>query len=680
MERIIIREQDNTFNVEALSSYDVAYVPGFGSSTTLFRTPTLVTSKYKFLELFGENVPRFPETQDYPQASTSDKGFPDWAIPGYQNLVIDSTPVMPINELGYAEFTEFGDGVEFFFENVDLTPVSVEEDWAPEPGVNYFELMTIDNGTTWQLKYSTLPKSDSQTYQEAFGNTVYRSRVNPRDMRWYESKGIPMLTADTQINVESGTNFIKQYYQASRSTPPMFNRQDADPGYRYALYLLSLGMPVYYEQMNSPTMEEIDLTSNYSTAFLKYATKVRNDEGEVIDSYISPYDRGWYTYDESAREYVKWRDAETQFKENDAEEAKEYTFYSGADISVDSLYTGLSKRFMSDPDTPDYSFDSMGDYSIKYITSGGYPTFEYGTINESSNTIASIDEGLSFSMIEMASRRGDSVALIDHTNNPERSIYEFEDLSVINRVRESFSSMDDITSSYGAMFTPWYSCTHSAVAGEPGQDFSPFMPASLAFLSALATQVRNNQTPWLAASGVSRGKVPYFGSLHTNQPLTNNVADSYQTIPSDVVSEYALVSINPITYIRQYGYCIWGNRTLRNNMLGTKATSFLNIRNLVSDIKKRLYEASQQLLFEQNTEILWVNFKGLITPLLDTMVSNNILSAYKLTKYNIDPESGEPVPAYKVLANIEIRPINSVEVFDLTIQIENNEVEVSEVE
>ena len=144
MERIIIREQDNTFNVEALSSYDVAYVPGFGSSTTLFRTPTLVTSKYKFLELFGENVPRFPETQDYPQASTSDKGFPDWAIPGYQNLVIDSTPVMPINELGYAEFTEFGDGVEFFFENVDLTPVSVEEDWAPEPGVNYFELMTID--------------------------------------------------------------------------------------------------------------------------------------------------------------------------------------------------------------------------------------------------------------------------------------------------------------------------------------------------------------------------------------------------------------------------------------------------------------------------------------------------------------------------------------------------------
>ena len=62
------------------------------------------------------------------------------------------------------------------------------------------------------------------------------------------------------------------------------------------------------------------------------------------------------------------------------------------------------------------------------------------------------------------------------------------------------------------------------------------------------------------------------------------------------------------------------------------------------------------------------------------MVSNYILSDYKLTKFNIDPDSGEPVPAYMVLANLKIMPINSVEVFDLTIQLENNEVEVSEEE
>ena len=100
----------------------------------------------------------------------------------------------------------------------------------------------------------------------------------------------------------------------------------------------------------------------------------------------------------------------------------------------------------------------------------------------------------------------------------------------------------------------------------------------------------------------------------------------------------------------------------------------------VSDIKKRLYEASQQLLFEQNTDLLWINFKSLVTPLLETMVSNNILSEYKLTKYNIDPDSGEPVPAYKVLANIRIKPVNSVEVFELSVMLENNDVAVEEVQ
>ena len=241
------------------------------------------------------------------------------------------------------------------------------------------------------------------------------------------------------------------------------------------------------------------------------------------------------------------------------------------------------------------------------------------------------------------------------------------------------SDYDNVIASYGSMFTPWYTCTHSAITGGSEHNYNNQMPGSLAFLSALATQLKS-YNPWLAVSGVTRGKIPYFGSLHTNYVLTNNVADSYQTVPTDEVSDYALISINPITYIRQYGYCIWGNRTLRNNKTGTKATSFLNIRNLTSDIKKALYEASQQLLFEQNTDILWINFKGLVTPLLDTMVSNNILSDYKIIKYNVDPETGEPVPAYKILAVIKIMPINSVEVFDLSIQLENNEVTVAEVE
>ena len=250
---------------------------------------------------------------------------------------------------------------------------------------------------------------------------------------------------------------------------------------------------------------------------------------------------------------------------------------------------------------------------------------------------------------------------------------------------DEFSNITTETGSYGTMFTPWYTCTHAAISGGATNNYGTNenisqMPGSLAFLSALAQQLKN-YNPWLAVSGVSRGPVPYCAGLHTNFTLTNNVADSYQIIPGDVENlGSASISINPITYIRNYGYCIWGNRTLRNNSNGTKATSFLNIRDTVSDIKKRLYEASQSLLFEQNTDVLWLNFKSLVTPLLETMVSNYILSDYDIVKYNIDPETGQAVPSYKILSAIRIVPINSVEVFELQVQLENSEVTVAEVE
>ena len=86
MERISITEVDNTSNVEALSSYDVVYVPGFSinevspvmedDQESLFRNPRLVTSKFEFKRLFGDTCPTFPTDQLYPVATATNKGFP----------------------------------------------------------------------------------------------------------------------------------------------------------------------------------------------------------------------------------------------------------------------------------------------------------------------------------------------------------------------------------------------------------------------------------------------------------------------------------------------------------------------------------------------------------------------------------------------------------------------------
>lgn len=682
MERIIITEVDNTSNVEALSSFDVVYVPGFatnsatpsftGDTKSLFRNPTLVTTRYEFLNKFGQNCPTFTKDQPYPIATSGVSGFPSYAIPDY---VPPTTPTLVANlssyEFDYVEsepasasavktgISEF----EFYTRGIITEPDaegSTTSNWTPTPEVVYYVANGVDipadQKSVYTMKQLEEPAGGGKY---AAGLIVFESDFNPAANSYKIMSGSDYFFTDDEIIDFDSTGKVKSYYEDDSRPALMFNGPtetslgDADPGYRYALYLLSLGIPVYYEQMN--------------------ADFVPVDMDNPANASANPSEEGWRVLVGDS-DYIKTQDTEVDPNK---------TYFLGADISVESMYEGLEARFANRGETgsvnpSDYSFDSMGDYAIKYITSGGYPTFEYGPLGDPD------DQGkvwgtssLAEQMVRLAADRADAVALIDHTNSPNRSIYETDDYSVISRVRNSLTTLGTVVGSYGAMFTPWYTCTSTYITGGSTHSYDAHMPASLAFLSALAQQLQN-YNPWLAVSGVARGVVPYCGGLHTNFNLTNNVADSYQIIPGENQDSKSAISINPITYIRNYGYCIWGNRTLRNNSAGTQATSFLNIRDLTSDIKKTLYEASQTLMFEQNTDVLWLNFKALVTPILDRMVSNYILSDYNIVKYNVDPESGQRVPAYKVLANITIRPINSVEVFELRVTLENNDISVAE--
>jgi len=667
MERIIITEVDNTSNVEALSSFDVVYVPGFatngatpsftGDTKSLFRNPTLVTTRYEFLNKFGQVCPTFTKDQPYPIATSGVSGFPSYAIPDY---VPPTTPTLVANLSSYE------------FDYVESEPISAEAaisniaalgiysdgiittaEWTPTAEVIYYFADRVDANEKSTFTMKKLPDTPE------VGSIVFTSDFSPAANGYKILVGSDYFyTDDAFIDFDDSTGKVKTYYDDETQPALMFKGPtetslgDADPGYRYALYLLSLGIPVYYEQMN--------------------ADFVPVDLNNPVNASANPSAQGWSI--QVGNDYIKTQDTEVDLSK---------TYYLGAEISVQSMYEGLEARFANRGETgsvnpSDYSFDSMGDYAIKYITSGGYPTFEYGPLADpDADSKVWGTSGLAEQMVRLAADRSDAVALIDHTNSPNRSIYETDDYSVVSRVRNSLTSLGTIIGSYGAMFTPWYTCTSTYITGGSAYSYDAHMPASLAFLSALAQQLQN-YNPWLAVSGVARGVVPYCGGLHTNYNLTNNVADSYQIIPGENQDSKSAISINPITYIRNYGYCIWGNRTLRNNSAGTQATSFLNIRDLTSDIKKTLYEASQTLMFEQNTDVLWLNFKALVSPILDRMVSNYILSDYNIVKYNVDPESGQRVPAYKVLANITIRPINSVEVFELRVTLENNDISVAE--
>ena len=225
-------------------------------------------------------------------------------------------------------------------------------------------------------------------------------------------------------------------------------------------------------------------------------------------------------------------------------------------------------------------------------------------------------------------------------------------------------ALPEIYDTYATMITPW--CTFR-LNGLYTDESQLELPGSFAYLKCLA-QMLNSDSDWFAVAGVSRGLVPDLKSLCTVTPLTNRIADSYQPEPN---SKGEGVAINAITNVKPYGYCLWGNRTLRMQRSSRPgfALNFLNIRNLVSDVKKQAYLAAKSLMFEQNNEILWLNFKSLLTPLLDQMVSGEGLSAYKLIK-NVSQDKT------RLSATIRLYPVYAVESFEIEITLEDEEVTV----
>lgn len=351
-----------------------------------------------------------------------------------------------------------------------------------------------------------------------------------------------------------------------------------------------------------------------------------------------------------------------------------------------------------------------GEYSFKYLTSGGYPSFSYvyndghvdGEDKNGEIWINGYSNAGSFynSMLSVAAGRGDCVALIDPEKssagaypsvyvNENKDVLTDEDYAILtsgyNTYLQNGSVWDaakqyfgsEINTEYGAMFIPWASYTTTSSYYYTFSDGSKaptsglgtvVMPPSFGYLKALAKSIRTNAN-WLAIAGVTRGYVPNIQKLDTYKLLSNTIANEMQIKNGET-------SINAITNIKPYGLTIWGNRTLKNNLInaqggedGLTATSFLNIRNLISDVKKTAYNAAKMLMFEQNTQVLWINFLAKVTPTLDKMVSGQGLSSYKVINVPTQEKA-------KLNAVIKIYPLYAVEDFEISIEVRDDDVEV----
>lgn len=285
-----------------------------------------------------------------------------------------------------------------------------------------------------------------------------------------------------------------------------------------------------------------------------------------------------------------------------------------------------------------------GLYDIRFITSGAYGKGDSAVIADML-TVAS------------SSGRGDSVALIDHasTLTTKSDVQTFFNTSLSGSTQGKF----------GAGFTPWVHIASSAFVQE-----NNLLPGSYAYLAAFALSVQTNPS-WLAIAGASRGRIPGLVAPYVNITYGEIEANDLQSRDQDTIT------INPICNINPFGYILWGNRTLNPIGAGTVqqedlvASNFLNIRNIIISIKKALFVTSRRLTFEQNNDVLWINFKAGIAPMLDQMVTGNGIADYRLIKKTSSVKA-------TLKAVIRIVPIEAVEDFDLMIEMSDSVESVTE--
>ena len=276
-------------------------------------------------------------------------------------------------------------------------------------------------------------------------------------------------------------------------------------------------------------------------------------------------------------------------------------------------------------------------YNFRFLTTGAYacPTSE---------------------MVTCASKRGDCIALLDHPKDVDYSTAKNPEVNK-NEIKHAFAGLE---STYSAAFTPWFTCSF-----DEGEHV---VPASFGYLLAYARSVQSNPL-WKAVAGVFRGRIPELIDVeHSYTTAECNILQGRTTDP-DNLDDNSGKAINPIAKRRYSGfaggfnYVINGNRTMLDGAI--KATSFLNVRALITEISKTLYDASVTYTFEQNSDVLWVNFKSLITPLLDKMQSGEGIAGYRLDRMATTAKA-------RLCARITIVPIEAVEDFELEIYLEDS--------
>lgn len=678
MPNIVIREQDLTSSGVAVSDNNVAFIPGFvdlrdsnfddPKTRVAPHTPKLCATVAEFEAYFGKHPITFDKDQAYPTGfSASSKPV---SVPMFKKGDKDPSYIMAKELLAQGLSVVYeGINTSMLSGNLvdEFTAVTKEPDnWGETYDEYYYKLSDAYAPYTGTKNYVT-PEFAAYTYFMANADTFKQTVADSTG----KADGYVVGRDFTQVYLQ---NYAVNYsIDADGKQVPYENGQTAPTReFAYVGELFSDYLPIYDSAKKIKYTSVSEMPGSWTSALDSYfilPKYIAVGGSASAGDYVSlekafGIDKAFTQLttapDDWAEKYYNYFAVDSDvYKGVDSVELitvpafkESNTYYKSgfsAGISVGSMYSAFNTIFDELTD--------KGTYSIKYITSGGYPTFEYSG-------------GATNKMINLASTRKDAFALIDATNNPERKLNPVHPSSVYYAVMYGSDFDGEEVGKYATMMYPY--CNFKRVSsdkyGNTSLSDSVQLPASFAYLASLAQSLKSNND-WDAIAGERRGAIPNLDSNEKNgyyplcldEVLTNTIADAYQPRNN--------IAINPITKINGK-YCIWGNRTLKRNSENLTATSFLNIRNFVCDVTKNIYSACKKLMFEQDTEELWLNFIAALTPLLDKAKTGNGLEDYKIVRQPTT-ERG------KVVAVIRLYPVYAVEDWDITVTLEDSDVSIS---
>lgn len=612
MAKITINEIDNSSASAVTTSNNIVYVPGYSIKGPV-NTPTLCNSVSEFREIFGNKAYQYKNDQKFSEdvgadivakAYEYDKSYfyalelLKQGLPILFERIVDESTLASANlKLTFRNKIRVGTPVNKTYEGVYTVKSTVAGLTNDEWELYKGEEKIVDAS----LKFVEAPDSTTVTVNISKGDIVLTNEEFIIDTENAEINAENYVTIYAKYPGEYGKDIVVSIDELTNDTiypiEPLTRR--------FELYINDTRYVVNFDA-------ESDF---YILKKLADNKDVRVDVSNLDPAYIDSNLYGIISKDKTNLEYV----------DNGADE-----------MTFAKIRTILNASENDTIPSPYYKLQDKTIYDVKFITSS-----VYSSMDES-------DSGIATKMLDCAATRRDAFAIIDIKKGIDKKSY-------FNLVSNAFPTTyvnGEDRNNYGTIIAPSVKVTLSSTGTDE------WMPASFAYLYALASSVKNNPI-WLAVAGVVRGQISNFKDIEFI--VDEGVANTWQADTT--------ICINPIRNVRPYGYCIDGNRTLSRNLEGLKDNSFTNVRLLVIEAKKIASQAMNRLMFESNDSVLWNNFKSLVEPTLEQMKSNRGITDYKITRL-------ETTKKASVAGLIRIMPIEAVEDFTITFSLEDNVVTV----